>query len=65
MVTGSYNGSVEEGLRVEGSHQPDGDRLIWWGLSLEGEIVRNPSASLSPTLNKNEKVKQIYKKEDP
>jgi len=55
-------GSVEEGLRVDGSHRPDGDRLIWWGLSLEGEIVRNPSVSLSPTLNKNEKVKQYIRK---
>jgi len=31
-------------------------------LSLEGEIVRNPSVSLSPTLNKNKKVKQYIKK---
>jgi len=22
-------GSVEEGLRADGSHRPDGDRLIW------------------------------------
>ena len=26
------------------------------GLTLEGEIVRNPSVSLSPTLTRNEKV---------
>jgi len=26
------------------------------GLTLEGEIVRNPSVSLSPTLDRNEKV---------
>jgi len=28
-------------------------------------LVRNPSASLSPTLNKNEKVKQYIRKKDP
>jgi len=32
------------------------------GLSLEGEIVRYPSVSLSPTLSKNEKVEQHRKK---
>jgi len=32
------------------------------GPSLEGEIVRNPNVSLSPTLNKNEKVKQYIRK---
>jgi len=32
------------------------------GLSLEGEIFRNPSVSLSPILNKNEKVKQYIRK---
>jgi len=32
------------------------------GLSLERKIVRNPSASLSSTLNKNEKVKQYIRK---
>jgi len=26
------------------------------GLTLEGEIVRNPSVSISPTLTRNEKV---------
>jgi len=52
-------GSVEERLRADGSHRPHGDRLICWGLSLEVEIIRNPSASLS---NKNEKVKQYIRK---
>jgi len=32
------------------------------GLSLEGEIVRNPSVSLSPTLGRNEKVEQYIRK---
>jgi len=32
-------GSVEEGLRADVSHRPGGDRLMWWGLSLEREIV--------------------------
>jgi len=32
------------------------------GLSLEGEIVRNPSVSLRPTLNRNEKVEQHIRK---
>jgi len=32
------------------------------GVSLEGEIVRYPSASLSPTLSKNEKVEKHIKK---
>jgi len=32
------------------------------GLSLEGKIVRYPSVSLSPTLNKNEKVEQYIRK---
>jgi len=34
------------------------------GLTLEGEIVRNPSVSLSPTLARNEKV-ELYKNKDP
>ena len=54
--------NTKSGIRAEGSHRPDGDWLIWWGLSLEREIVRNPSASLSPTLSKNEKVKQYIRK---
>ena len=53
---------VEEWLRTDGSHRPDGDRLIWWELSLEEEIVGYPSVSLSLTLNKNEKVKQYIRK---
>ena len=32
------------------------------GLSLEGEIVRYPNVSLSPTLSRNEKVEQHIKK---
>jgi len=32
------------------------------GLSLEGEIVRYPSVSLSPTLSINEKVEQHIRK---
>jgi len=32
---------------------------MWKGLSLEGEIVRYSSVSLSPTLSKNEKVEQL------
>jgi len=32
------------------------------GLSLEEEIVRNPSVSLSPTLSKNGKVEQHIRK---
>jgi len=32
------------------------------GLSLEGEIVRYPNVSLSPTLSKNEKVEQHIRK---
>jgi len=32
------------------------------GLSLEGEIVGYPSVSLSPTLNRNEKVEQHIRK---
>jgi len=35
------------------------------GLSLQGEIVRYPNASLSPTLSKNEKVKQHIRKKTP
>ena len=31
-------------------------------LALEGDIVRNPSASLSPTLSRNEKVEQYIRK---
>jgi len=31
------------------------------GLTLEGEIVRNPSVSLSLTLSKNEKVEHHIK----
>ena len=34
----------------------------WNGLSLEGEIVRYPSVSLSPTLSMNEKVEQHIRK---
>ena len=39
---------------------------MWKGLTLEGEIVRNPNVSLSPILSRNEKVehhirKKIYK----
>jgi len=35
---------------------------MWKGLSLEGEIVRYPSVSLSPTLSRNEKVEQHIRK---
>jgi len=35
------------------------------GLTLEGEIVRNPSVSLSPTLARNEKVEHYNKNKDP
>jgi len=35
---------------------------MWKGISLEGEIVRYPSVSLSPTLNRNEKVEQYIRK---
>jgi len=35
---------------------------MWKGLSLEGEIVRYSSVSLSPTLGKNEKVEQYIRK---
>jgi len=31
------------------------------GLTLEGEIVRNPSVSLSPTLTRNEKVEHYIR----
>ena len=31
------------------------------GLTLEGEIVRNPSMSLSPTLTRNEKVENYIR----
>ena len=31
------------------------------GLTLEGEIVRNPSVNLSPTLVRNEKVKHYIR----
>jgi len=31
------------------------------GLTLEGEIVRNPSMSLSPTLARNEKVEHYIR----
>jgi len=35
---------------------------MWKGLSLEGEIVRYPSVSLSPTLSRNEIVEQHIRK---
>jgi len=35
---------------------------MWKGLSLEGEIVRYPSVSLSSTLGRNEKVEQHIRK---
>jgi len=35
---------------------------MWKGFSLEGEIVRYPSVSLSPTLNRNGKVEQHIRK---
>ena len=35
---------------------------MWKGLSLEGEIVRYPSVSLSPTLSRSEKVEQHTRK---
>jgi len=31
------------------------------GLTLEGEMVRNPSVSLSPTLTRNEKVEHYIR----
>jgi len=31
------------------------------GLTLEGEIIRNPSVSLSPTLVRNEKVEHYLR----
>jgi len=31
------------------------------GLALEGEIVRNPSVSISPTMGKSEKVEKYIK----
>ena len=40
----------------------EGSVPMWLkGLTLEGEIVRNPSVSLSPTLTKNEKVEHYIK----
>jgi len=35
------------------------------GLTLKGEIVKNPSVSLSPTLTKIEKNRALYKNKDP
>jgi len=35
---------------------------MWKELSLEGEIVRYPSVSLSPTLSRSEKVEQHIRK---
>jgi len=35
---------------------------MWKGFSLEGEIVKYPSVSLSPTLSRNEKVEQHIRK---
>ncbi|KOM37939.1 hypothetical protein LR48_Vigan03g132100 [Vigna angularis] len=38
---------------------------MWKGLTLEGEIVGNPTVSLSPTLDRNEKIEQYIKVKDP
>ncbi|KOM55157.1 hypothetical protein LR48_Vigan10g104900 [Vigna angularis] len=38
---------------------------MWKGLTLEGEIVGNPSVSSNPTLDRNEKVEQYIKVKDP
>ena len=35
---------------------------MWMRLLLEGEIVRNPSVSLSLTLSRNKKVEQYIRK---
>jgi len=35
---------------------------MWWKeLTLEGEIVKNPSVGLSPTLTRNEKVEHYIR----
>ncbi|KOM38532.1 hypothetical protein LR48_Vigan03g191400 [Vigna angularis] len=38
---------------------------MWKGLTLEEEIVGNPSVSPSPTLDRNEKVEHYIKMKDP
>jgi len=45
-----------------GSFRWEGSVPMWLkGLTLEGETVRNPSVSLSPTLTRNEKVEHYIR----